>query len=158
MQKKPLKVLSKNRFLIVNCFIALFLLIDTLFGLRVIVKLQTVWYESTVGFIFVFLLSVLTVGFFNSFISRIYLYSEYIYIRTLFKRRKIYYRDLAELHFYSSASLRNFTLCGAGEKQLANISIQYLGKLEKQKDFIRLLMNQQPTIRLDQNCERLLER
>lgn len=160
MNKKPIKVLSKNRFTIFLSFFTLFLLIDTLFGLNVIVKLKNDWHESTVGFIFVFLSTVLTIGLFNSFISRIYLYSDFILMRTLFSKRKIYYHNLKELHFNSSGPSPNnhyFALYGDGATPLGIINTQYLGKLNKQKDFINLIKKQQPTIKLDRNCERLVE-
>lgn len=160
MKKKPIKVLSKNRFNIITSLILLFLLIDALFGLEIIVEMQGKWYESTVGMIFVSLFTVLMVGFFNSFVSRIYLFDDHLFIRTLFKKRKIFYKDLTELHFNSSGSPQNFyfTLYGTSGNVVGIIHLQYVGKLHKQKDFIHFIKNHQPSIRLDKNCERLLQK
>jgi hypothetical protein len=160
MGKKPIKILSKNRFNIIFSFIALILLCDTIFGLKIIVKMETaVWYESTLGIIFVFLFTVLMVGFFNSSISRVYFYNDYIYMKTLFKKRKIYYKDIAELAFNSSSSPQDsyFVFYDAGENILGTLPLQYLGKREKQKDFIHFIMNQHASVKLDRNCERLLD-
>ncbi|TSI05765.1 hypothetical protein [Lysinibacillus sp. BW-2-10] len=161
MNENSIKVLSKNRFYIFISLFVAFLLIDTLFGLNIIVKMHDNWYESTSGIITVSLLTVLMVGFFNSFISRIYLYNDFIYIKTLFKKKKIYYKDIKELDFGSSGSPQNFyfVLYGEGGKVLGIIQLQYdLGKLNQQKDFINFIKNHQPNIKLDKNCERLLQR
>lgn len=138
----------------------MFLLIDALFGLKIILKMQGNWYESTIGIFFVTLFTVLMVGFFNSFISRIYLYNDHLFIRTLFKKRKIFYKDLTELHFGSSGSPQNFyfELYGSGGNVLGIVHLQYLGKLHEQKDFIYFIKNHQPNIKLDKNCKILLQR
>lgn len=41
---------------------------------------------------------------------------------------------------------------------LGIVHLQYLNKLNEQKDFINLIKNHQPNIKLDKNCERLLQR
>ena len=160
MEKKPIKVLSKNRFTLIISLILFFLLIDTLFGLQIIVKMQENWNESKIGIIFVILNTVLMVGFFNSFISRISLYDDHLFIRTLFKKRKIFYKDLTELHFNSSGSPQNFYFAfyGKSSNLLGIIHMQYLGKLHQQKDFIHFIKEYQPNIKLDKNCEILLQK
>jgi hypothetical protein len=160
MEKKPIKVLSKNRFSIIIFFILLFLLIDTLLGLKIIVKMHDNWYETTIGIMLVILFTVLNVGFFNSFRSKIYLYDDHLYIRSLFKKRKIFYKDLTELHFNSSSSPQSFyfALYGMGKKLLGIVHLQYVGKLHEQKDFIHFIKNHQPNIKLDKNCEKLLRK
>jgi hypothetical protein len=160
MNKKPIKVLSKNRFNIFISFILLLLLIDTIFGLKIIVRMQTVWYESTIGIIFVVLFTVLMIGFFNSFIARVYLYNDFIIIKTLFKKRKIHYNEITELQFNSSGSPQNFyfALYGDSGDLLGIVHLQYVGKLNEQKDFINFIIEHQPNIKLDKNCERLLRR
>jgi hypothetical protein len=160
MEKTPIKVLSKNRFSIIIFFILLFLSIDTLLGLKIIVKMRENWYENSIGIILLILFTVLKVGFFNSFRSKIYLYDDHLYIRSLFKERKIFYKNLTELHFNSSNSPQNyyFALYGLGENVLGIIHLQYVGKLHEQKDFIHFIKNRQPNIKLDRNCEKLLQK
>jgi hypothetical protein len=160
MDKKPIKVLKKNRFSIIIFFILLFLLIDTLLGRKIIVKMQDHWYENSIGIIFVILFLVLMVGFFNSFSSKIYLYDDHLYIRSLFKKRKIFYENLTELHFNSSSSPQNyfFALYGMDGNVLGIVHLQYLGKLHEQKDFIHFIKIHQPNIKLDKNCEKLLQK
>lgn len=160
MNKKPIQVLSKSRFHIFIAFILLLLLIDTLFGLNIIVKMDNNWYESTIGIIFVILFTVLMIGFLNSSISRVYLYNDYIYIKTIFKRQKIFYKDILELHFNSTGSSQNFyfALYGAGGNVLGIIQSQYIGKFSKQKEFINFIKDHQPNVKLDKNCEKTMER
>lgn len=160
MENKPIKVLSKNQFYIILSLFLLFLLIDTLFGLNIIVKMPHMWYESSTGIFLSILFTVLMVGFLNSFISRIYLYDDHLLIRTLFKKRMIFYNDLTELHLDSLGSPPSFyfELYGTDGNVIGIVKLQYLSKLHEQKDFIHFIKSHQPNIKLDTNCEILLQK
>ena len=159
MKEKSNWVLSKSPFYFILFLFMIFLIVDVVFNLRILSKSQGEWYTNTGTVVMVLVIFGIGVGFLNASFSRIYFYNEFFLIKTLFKNKKILYKDITELKFQSSGTSSNrfFALHDKNGNFIDSISAQYTSNNEKKKKLISYLIKQQPTIKLNHRCEMILK-
>ncbi|MBP1948325.1 hypothetical protein [Virgibacillus litoralis] len=155
MSDESVWILSKSKSSIVVFIILVFLLVDIIFNLQIIYKMDYIWSPDISGIIFVGIYILVLYGLIGSFISRVYLYDDYIKTKSPIKERIIYYKDVDKLNLEGDRGAY-YSLYNHQGKLKMKIGVGFLKKKGDMKKFISYLTEKNPSIKLDKSCERRL--